>query len=328
MSVAVVSPRMSDATTPVDSASHPVQTERPDWLDTDRYPFESNFLDLPEGRLHYVDEGEGDPLVFLHGNPTWSFLYRHLVSNLSNDYRCLAPDYLGFGLSEKPESFSCRPEDHARVVARLIEELSLEDVTFVLQDWGGPIGLDYATRHPENVRALVVMNTWMWPLDRDRSVRIFSRTLGSRVGKFLVTRYNAFARWVMPVAYGDRSKLTPAIHRHYLEPLSTPAERRGSWVFPRELLGSGDFLRRLWGRQDAIADTPVCLLWGMRDRAFDPTVLRRWQRLYPDAPTVEYDDAGHYLQEEKGPELAAEIRSFLTSLEGASTDEERTRHEE
>ncbi|EJN59778.1 alpha/beta fold hydrolase [Halogranum rubrum] len=289
--------------------------DRPEWLDTDRYPFASNYVDCPEGRLHYVDEGDGDPIVFLHGNPTWSFLYRHLVSGLSDSYRCIAPDYLGFGLSDKPEDFSYRPEDHARVVARFLDELELTDVTFVVQDWGGPIGLDYATRHPENVRALVVLNTWMWPVEHDRRTRLFSRAFDNPVGKRLVTRHNGFARWVMPLVYGDRSKLTPEIHRHYLEPLSTSTERLGSWLFPREILGSSDWLRALWSRREAITDTPVCLLWGTQDPAFGPAFLDRWQRLFPDAPTVAYDDAGHYLQEEKGPELATEIRSFLSSLE-------------
>ncbi len=308
---------MSQSTAPGPASSH-IDAGRttPDWLDREAYPFESQFVHLDAGRLHYVDEGDPDapPVLMLHGNPTWSFLYRHVVRELADDYRCIAPDYLGFGLSDKPREFSYEPAAHARVVEQFIEALDLEDLTLVVQDWGGPIGLDYATRHPTNVRALVILNTWMWPVEDDRSMRTFSRLLGSRVGRLLIRRFNLFARWVVPSAYADESKLTPEIHDHYLRPLSTPDEREASWVFPREILGSEMWLSRLWHRRDAIADKPALLAFGMEDRAFAGT-LPRWRGLFPDARVVQYEDAGHYVQEEKGPELGREIRSFLEALD-------------
>jgi haloalkane dehalogenase len=289
--------------------------ETPDWVDREAFPFESQFRHLDAGRVHYVDEGDPDapPVLMLHGNPTWSFLYRHVIRELADDYRCLALDYLGFGLSDKPLDFSYEPADHARVVTDFVEALGLEDLTLVVQDWGGPIGLDYATRYPTNVRALVVLNTWLWPVEDDRSMRLFSRVLGSRVGRLLIRRFNLFARWVMPAAYADRSRLTPDVHEQYLRPLSTPADREASWVFPRELLGSEVWLDSLWHRRDAIADKPALFAFGMQDAAFAGT-LPRWRGLFPDARVVEYDDAGHYLQEEKGPELGREIRAFLDGL--------------
>ena len=134
------------------------EEEYPAWLNRARYPFNSYRLDLPDGRVHYVDEGEGRPVILLHGNPTWSFLYRHLIAGLSNEYRCTAPDLLGFDLSEKPVDFSYRPVAHARVVERLIEALDLSGTVVVGHDWGGPLGLDYATRHPDTVAGLVAMN--------------------------------------------------------------------------------------------------------------------------------------------------------------------------
>jgi haloalkane dehalogenase len=289
--------------------------ETPDWVDREAFPFESQFRHLDAGRVHYVDEGDPDapPVLLLHGNPTWSFLYRHVIRELADDFRCLALDYLGFGLSDKPRDFSYEPPDYARVVADFVEALGLEDVTLVVQDWGGPIGLDYATRYPTNVRALVVLNSWLWPVEDDRSMRVFSRILGSRVGRALIRRFNLFARWVMPAAYGDRSKLTPEVHEQYLRPLSTPTEREASWVFPRELLGSEAWLDSLWHRRDAIVDKPALFAFGMQDAAFAGT-LPRWRGLYPDARVLEYDDAGHYLQEERGSELGREIRTFLDGL--------------
>ncbi|WP_458208760.1 alpha/beta fold hydrolase [Haladaptatus sp. NG-SE-30] len=280
------------------------------WLDRNLYPFESNDATFDPGRLHYVDEGEGQPILMLHGNPTWSFLYRTLISGLSDDYRCIAPDYFGFGLSDKPPSWSYRPEDHARIVEAFIEELELRDITLVVQDWGGPIGLSYALDHPENVASLVIMNTFMWPVE-DRRKRLFSALLGGPLGRYLIRRYNLFANQVMKSAFADRSRLTPRIHRHYLEPLATPDDRKGSWVFPRELTGSEEWLRQLWNRRSHLRDIPALLLWPMQDIGFGVSDLRRWQALFPDARTVEFDDSGHYIQEEKGDKLVPEIRVFL-----------------
>jgi haloalkane dehalogenase len=132
------------------------------WLDKKEFPFRSNFINLDMGRMHYVDEGDGEPIVMCHGNPTWSFLYRHLVKGLSPHYRCVAIDYIGFGLSDKPLTWSYLPHEQARNVETLIDRLGLKDITLVVQDWGGPIGLSYALRHPDNVKRLVIMNTWLW----------------------------------------------------------------------------------------------------------------------------------------------------------------------
>lgn len=284
---------------------------RPGWIDPEQYPFDSNHADLDAGRLHYVDEGEGRPVLMLHGNPTWSFLYRHLIRELSEGYRCIAPDYLGFGLSEKPRDFSYRPAAHADVVEEFIEELGLAELTLVVHDWGGPIGCRYAVENPGNVHSLVVMNTFCWPVERDLYLKAFGGLLGSRLGKLLITRRNFFADTVMQLAFSERSRLTPEIHRHYLEPLSTPRERIPSWVFPRELLGSTEWVADVWERREALADTPALLCWGLDDPAFGREELRTWQALFPDARTVGFEDGGHYVQDEKGREMAPEIGQFL-----------------
>lgn len=285
--------------------------EAPAWLDRTRYPFESHWFDHPEGRLHYVDEGEGRPVVMLHGNPTWSFLYRHLVRGLSDDYRCIAPDLLGFGLSEKSAAFSYRPAAHARVVERLIESLGLGDAVLVGHDWGGPLGLDYATRHPDAVAGLVVMNTWMWP--RRGLPRAIGRIVGNPVGKRLVLRYNAFARAAVGLPYVTGSGVDASAYRHYTAPLGTPADRVGSWVFVRELVGSSDWLARLWDRRAAVAGLPSLLLWGERDPVQGP-LLPRWRALFPNASAVVYDDVGHFVPEEVGPDLIRPVSAFLDGL--------------
>lgn len=286
----------------------------PDWLDRELYPFEPHHFELPEGRLHYVDEGSGDPIVMLHGNPTWSFLYRHLIRGLSGEHRCIAPDYLGFGLSDKPPHWSYRPEDHAKCIAAFVDSLDLSSITLVVQDWGGPIGLSYAINHPDRIKALVIMNTWMWSVAADRHLRWFSKCMGGPVGRFLIRRFHFFARVGMTMAYADRRKLTPAIRRHYLCPQPTAAERKGCWVFPKCVVGSSDWLDGLWQRRDRIAGKPVLLAWGMKDIAFRERELRRWQTLFPHAKTLEFQHVGHYVQEELGPELATIVGEFLGSI--------------
>ena len=291
-----------------------IHVDDPPWLDRTLFPFESRFLDLPAGRLHYVDEGpqEAPTLLCLHGNPTWSFLYRDVVRALSDDYRVVAPDLLGFGLSDKPADFSYLPRDHARVLDRVATELGLDDVVLLVHDWGGPIGLDWATRHPERVRGVVVTNTWMWPHD-SAHVRRFGRLLGGWLGREAILRFNAFARVVVPLAFADRSRLSDEVHRHYTAPLSTPDDRKASWVFPRELLGSATWLGDLWGRRESLRKKPLLVVWGTEDPAFGGE-LDRWRQAFPRARTVEFDDCGHYVAEERGRELAAAVEGFLATL--------------
>jgi haloalkane dehalogenase len=287
----------------------------PPWLDRTLFPFDSRFLALPEGRVHYVDEGPrtGPTLLCLHGNPTWSFLYREVIASCSAQVRVVAPDFLGFGRSEKPAAFSCLPRDHARVLDRFVDELGLDDVVLLVHDWGGPIGLDWATRHSDRVRGVVVTNSWLWPNDSAR-IRRFSRLLGGAVGREAVLRFNAFARLVVPLAFADRSRLSRPVHRHYVAPLSTPDDRKASWVFPRELVGSNAWLGELWERRDALADTPMLLAWGLDDPAFGDEELTRWQRTFPRARTITFADCGHYVAEERGRALAAAVEGFLATL--------------
>lgn len=284
---------------------------RTDWIDRAEYPFPSRFLDLKMGRLHYVDEGSGAPVVLVHGNPTWSFLYRHLIRRLASRYRCIAPDHIGFGLSAKPARWTYRPEDHARNLAALIEALGLKDVTLVVQDWGGPIGLSYAVAHPENMARLVIMNTWMWPVDDDRYYIAFSRMMGGAIGRFLIRRLNLFARTVMKHSYGDRRRLTPPVHRHYLEALGGPEERVGCATLPGRILGSTPWLEELWAGRRALAARQALIVWGMKDIAFREKELNRWVEALPQAEVIRLPGVGHFVQDEAPEELGRAVERFL-----------------
>lgn len=204
------------------------------WIDRTEYPFTPHYLDLHMGRMHYVDEGQGGPpVVMVHGTPTWSLLYRRLIKELSGSYRCIAPDNIGFGLSDRPDGWSYRPEDHARNVRTLIERLDLRDITLVVHDFGGPLGLSYAVERPDNVRALVLFNTWMWSLADDVSIKRGAGLFSGPFGRFMYRRLNFSPRMMIRLAWGDKSKLTRGIHRHYIDAFETPqdrpATRRGRW---------------------------------------------------------------------------------------------------
>lgn len=288
----------------------------PVWLDTDEYPFAPHCFATPEGSMHYVDEGQGTPLVFVHGTPTWSFEWRHLIKGLRGQYRCLAPDHLGFGLSDKPTDYAVlRPEDHARRFADWVDHLGLKDITLVVHDFGGPIGLAYALAHPENVRALVLLNTWMWPLTGDSHFETPGKLLGGPVGRLLYERFAFSPRVILPSAYGDKKKLTPALHAQYLQPLPSPETRRSTYALAQSLLGSTVWYASLWEQRERIASLPALVLWGMKDPAFRPQELRRWQELLPSAIVHPFENAGHWPHEEEPKEVARFLEDFLNRID-------------
>ena len=171
-------------------------TARPDWVSGHLFPFENRFLALPpDHRMHYIDEGKGEPLVFVHGNPAWSFEFRHPVRELRSDFRCVALDHIGFGLSSRSaRREDHRPESHARRLATLLDHLDLREITLFMTDWGGPIGLDFARKHSERVKRLVIANTWCWPVRDDFHFKSFSFLMSSWIGQFLLRQPSPAAR--------------------------------------------------------------------------------------------------------------------------------------
>jgi len=287
------------------------------WIDREEYPFESQHFQAPAGSLHYVDEGNGLPVIMVHGNPTWSFLYRKLIKRLRSDYRCIAMDHLGFGLSDKPKDWSYLPKDHAANLTALIEGLGLKDITLIVQDWGGPIGLSYAVAHPENVARIIIMNTWAWPVNRDPYYIAFSGIMGGPIGRMLIRRYNFFARSIMRQAFGDKRKLSATAHEHYLRALATPDERTGCFVFPKQIIESTLWLGQLWRNISTLNGKPKLIVWGMKDIAFREKELKQWERTFSEAWTVRLSSVGHFVQEEAPDELAEAVVPFLIETASA-----------
>jgi haloalkane dehalogenase len=284
------------------------QPARPAWLSDELYPFDSRYADVNGARVHYVDEGSGPPLLLLHGNPTWSFLYRELIKGLRDRFRCIAVDYPGFGLSRAPGGYGYTPAEHARVVEELILQLDLSGVTMMVQDWGGPIGFAAATRHPDRFARFVIGNTWAWPKS-DPGTQFFSRLMGGPVGGFLILQRNFFVERIVPAGV-RRKKLPEAVMDAYRGPFPTPESRRPLHVFPREILASRPFLAEIERGLPALRDRPALIVWGTKDVAFREPERRRWEELFPDHRTVRLEGAGHYIQEDAAEEIVAAIRQW------------------
>ena len=279
----------------------------PAWLDRDEYPFSPHYFATPVGRMHYVDEGRGRPVVFVHGNPVWSFLYRRQVKDLSPTRRCIAPDLMGFGLSDKPTDWTYLPSEQARLLEDLLESLDLHDLTLVVGDWGGPIGLSYALNHPDRVRDLLVSNTWMWSVRSQLKFRLFSGYVGGPIGRYLIRHWNSMARSGLRGAFGDPKRLSDAVHQQYIHPFDVPEERKGSWVLPKQIIGSSDWLETLWSRRELLQGKRSRFLWGMKDVGFGEKELQRWVHQYPSGAVTRLADGGHFLAEEKPREMTEEI---------------------
>lgn len=288
------------------TTDHP--SARPYWLPKDLYPFESHYADIGGTSVHYVDEGSGPPLLLLHGNPTWSFLYRELIKGLSDRYRCIAPDHPGFGLSRPAPGYRFTPAEHASVLEQLVERLDLADVTMMTQDWGGPIGFAVATRHPDRFSGFVIGNTWAWPKS-DPGTQLFSRVLGGPVGGYLILKRNFFVEKIIP-GNVKRRKLAPEVMDAYRRPFPTPESRRPMHVFPREILRSRPFLATIEAALPAVSDRPALLVWPTKDIAFRDPERKRWEAIFASHQTVMLEGAGHYIQEDAADEIVAAIRSW------------------
>lgn len=281
------------------------------WVDRTAYPFQSRYRSLSAGEMHYLDEGQGDTVLFIHGTPTWSFEYRHVIAALSKRHRCIAPDHLGFGLSERPAGFGYTPEAHAEALREFVERMRLDRFTLVVHDFGGPIGLPLALPPHSLVQKLVVMNSFAWPLNDDPRLAGGARMAAGPVGRWLYKYANASQRLIMPSAYGDKKKLTRAIHQQYLEVFrDRDARVQVLHVLAKALLQSRAHYQSLLAALPSLP-VPTLLLWGLKDSAFQPYQLARWQALLPHAATVTLEHAGHWPHEEEPARVVEAIERFL-----------------
>jgi haloalkane dehalogenase len=283
------------------------------------YPFTGKYLNLGAARMHYLDEGAGEPVVMLHGNPTWSFYYRDLVLALRDRYRCIVPDHIGCGMSDKPgdDRYTYTLESRVNDLEALLDSLDVRaGITLVVHDWGGMIGMAYATRHPERIKRLVVMNTSAFHLPKSKP---FPWPLwivrNTPLGAVLVRGFNAFSGIAARVCC-TRRPLTRELRRAYTAPYDSWADRIATLRFVQDIpLRPGDAsyeivsnVERNLGRFAAL---PMVICWGLRDFVFDRHFLRLWEERFPRAEVHRFEDCGHYVLEDAREEILPHVREFL-----------------
>jgi haloalkane dehalogenase len=285
------------------------------------YPWKPNFFDVGRGvKLHYLDEGQGDPVVMLHGNPTWSFYWRNLVTAFSGTNRVIVPDHVGCGLSDKPgdDHYDYVLDRRVDDLEALLDSLGLtKNLTLVVHDWGGMIGLAFATRHPERVKRLVVTNTAGFGLPQGRA-------LPWQIGvvRFLpffpvpVRAFNAFSRGANVLCSTRPGRMTGLVKQAYLAPYDSWANRIAVQRFVEDIpLAPGD---RSWKTVNQVSERleqfraiPVLICWGRRDFVFDDAFLAQWKARLPHADVHVFEDAGHYVVEDAHEEIVPLMKKFF-----------------
>ena len=296
-----------------------MNVEPPAWKQSllGEYPFASHFLDLQGLRYHYLDEGAGDPIVFVHGNPTWSFAWRRFVRDLSRDHRTLAVDHIGCGMSDKPQAYCYRLAEHIANLRFWLKSLDLKRVTLVAHDWGGAIGMGAVVAEPERFSRIILCNTAAF-----RSKRIPLRIAACRIpgfGDLCIRGLNGFARAALTMAVSHPEKLTPAIRAGYLAPYNSWANRIATLRFVQDipLAPQHPSYQTLLEIEQGLSkielqSMPMLLAWGDQDWCFTPDFRREFQLRFPRAEVFAMPDAGHYLFEDAPDRLLARIRQFLS----------------
>ena len=274
--------------------------------------------------MHYLDEGPRDapPVLMLHGNPTWSFYYRNLVQALRGRFRCIVPDHIGCGLSDKPgdDRYDYRLKSRIEDIDTLIRHLDVnqglgQPLTLVVHDWGGMIGFAWAVRHPERIAQTVVLNTAAFPMPEDKRMpAALSLVRNTALGAFLVRRFNAFSAIAARVAF--KKPVAREVREAYTLPYDSPANRISTQRFVQDIpLDENDpgfdILLQTAEYLPLLADKPCLIAWGEKDFVFDAPFLNKWLEYFPDAAVHRYRDCGHYVLEDGGQALLDTIRQFI-----------------
>jgi len=295
----------------------PSQTAARDvgWLDKAAYPFQSHFFPAAAGALHYVDEGDpqAPPVVLVHGTPTWSFLYRNAIADLRSDFRVVAADHLGFGLSDKPDDPSVyETTQHVGRLVALWDELDLKDITLVIHDLGGPVALLAVLERPERVSKIVVLNTFMWPVADTPDVERIDGLLNSSIGEFLYIDRNISPEMLLPSAFSDEFELSDGLKQQYTHPFNDEKSRRGLLEIGRSLTRAEPLHKKLWSQRALLAPKIKALVFGLDDAFFGPEVFLRWRETFPHARAVGLKGVGHFPQEE----AAAMVNQVIRDVRG------------
>lgn len=283
------------------------------------YPFQPKSLKIDGIGLSYVDEGDGPPVLMVHGNPSWSIYYRSLVKRLSGSHRCIVPDHIGCGFSDKPgmDAYPYTLERRISDLSRLVEHLDLkEPLTLVVHDWGGMIGMSWAVENPEKVARIVVLNTGAFPLPSTKKLpATLSLVRNTWLGSLLVKHGNAFSRGATTMAIKKRP-MSKELKAAYMAPYDSPANRIATLRFVQDIpLREGDpgydIVTATAERLSRFSETPVLICWGDLDFVFDHHFLAVWEQTWPHADVHRFADCGHYVLEDAEDEIGALVEDFL-----------------
>ena len=280
----------------------------------DLYPFTSLYFDLNPYKLHYIDEGEGEVLLFLHGNPTWSFYYRSLIQNFRGRYRCVAPDHIGCGFSDKPQDYSYTLTTHIDNLEKLVGFLGLKNITLMVHDWGGAIGMGLAVRKPELIKRLVLFNTASF-LSMDIPLRIGLCRM-PLLGTILIRYLNLFVRGVLRFGLKRRKRLTQNVRAGYLAPYDTFENRIANLKFVQDIpmkqaVPSYSVIEYIERNLKQFNGYPILIIWGSKDFCFNDKYLNKWREIFPRAEIREVCNAGHLVVEDAIDEIIPWIEGFL-----------------
>ena len=269
--------------------------DRPAWLDDEEFPFTNHVVGIDGNRVHYVDEGTGPTLLFVHAGPAWSFVFRDVVRELRHSFRCIALDFPGTGLSEAAADYEPTIEDASAVLEALIDAIGVEDATLVVHDVGGPVALGVAARRPELFRAIGVVGSFGWPLsDEFPGVARFIRIVSGPAFGFFNAYTNLLAR-LTSTKYGVGRRLSKPGRRVFRGPFRSREKRRNAIAMLGSAIESDGHLRRVRRALTSdLADRPVLLLFGENDEGREAGFQAEWERLFPDARSVVVPGANHF----------------------------------
>lgn len=283
------------------------------------YPYTSHYLDLNGFKYHYLDQGEGEPLVMVHGNPTWSFYFRELINNFSPRFRTIVPDHIGCGLSDKPDfdAYGFGLENRVDDLEMLLDHLGVDhNITLILHDWGGMIGMAYAVRHPERIRRLILLNTYAFLPPADYRVPLsghFIRRAGP-LAALAILGFNLFSFGALYLA--SRKGLARDVKNGLTAPYNCWNHRIAVLRFVQDIPlspkdSSYSLAKTVDDKLALFSDTPILICWGENDFVFNHCFLDEWQRRFPNAETHRFSDAGHYVLEDVPEKIVPLIQDFL-----------------
>ncbi|MEK9629065.1 MAG: alpha/beta fold hydrolase [Nitrospinota bacterium] len=280
----------------------------------DLYPFTSHFLDLDSHQYHYLDEGQGEPLLMLHGNPTWSFYYRNLIKEFKKTHRCVVPDHMGMGKSDKPQNYSYTLAKHIDNLEALVDKLELNDITLVLHDWGGAIGMGFAVRQPQKIKRLVIFNTAAFLSDKIPIRLQLCRVPG--IGDLAIRGLNAFALAAVSMACKNKERMTQKVREGYLAPYNNYTNRIANLRFVQDIPMTPDapsysVVKNIEDNLSQFASLPVMIAWGAKDFVFNRHFFKKWQEIFPEAQLHWIPDAGHYVLEDAHERIIPWMQEFL-----------------